>query len=596
MKSALQVPIPASGSSSERIPVVALLRVSSAGQGADDRGGLPRQREIVNRTLATKNLNCVDWIELVDVSGTNTLTHPTIRDVLRRILIGEVRGLVVADIDRLFRPTEPANFAMLQVFRDVGAKIYSGDTEYDLTTKDGMLFSSIRSAFAGFELNLMKERQMGACESKRKAGKCPTNHLTLPMGIGYDRKTETWHYTPDIGRVTELFRLFDGGLTNYSELGRRFGFGPATVKVILRNPVYTGWRIIDKRRGAKKVSKNGKVYREKVDRPETETVRVKILDGVVSQETFDRVQATMKRTAYNHMESRKQDEAVNLGTGIAYCAHCGQPLFCSSGKQKGKPRKGFYSCRANYYLYRKRLGGCKQCHIKQPDLDMAISALVTSIIKSPKHLAAIVQSSIDRFRNVVTPIAPQVNPTQHIEELRKRDKRVLTAYEEGVITIDELRTKREELRRSIEALEKLAKPQAKPEDSQILKFAKSIIKAALRFPKLADPLQKKKIIVGLLSEVHVRDKTIIGFKFREAVLPTEAFVSEGNPTITLPNPIPIGPHVETLPLGKKRCIKCQEVKDASQFYRRLNSCDPCRWAQLKERAFLRKATAKKATE
>ncbi len=39
-----------------------------------------------------------------------------------------------------------------------------------------------------------------------------------------------------------------------------------------------------------------------------------------------------------------------------------------------------------------------------------------------------------------------------------------------------------------------------------------------------------------------------------------------------------------------------EVKDASQFYPRLKSCDPCRWAQLKEPAFLRKATAKNAAE
>lgn len=582
-------------SADERIPVVALLRVSSAEQGSDDRGGLPRQREVVNRTIATKNLNCIEWLELVDVSGTNTSTHPQIRDVLRRILNGEVRGLVVADIDRLFRPTEPANYAMLQVFKDVGAKIYSGDFDYDLTTKDGMLFSSIRSAFAGFELNLMKERQMGACEAKRKAGKCPTNELTLPMGIGYDRKTESWNYTADIGVVTELFTLFDGGLRNYTELGRRFGLGNASVKVLLRNPIYTGWRVIDKRRGPKKVSKSGKIYREKVARPVSEQIRIKILDGVVSQELFDRVQATMKRMAFNHMERRKQDEAINVGTGITYCGHCGLPLFCSSGKRTdGRKRQGYYTCKANHYLYRKRLGGCKQPTVRQSALDDAIIALVAEIIRSPQHLAKLIQSSVERMRAVVSPISVQVKPTARIEELKRRDKRIMTAYEENIISIDELRTKREEIRRCIAALAKLETPAEPAHSVDTLATARLIVKGAMRFTRLTDALARKKIIAELLSEIHVRDQSIVSFRFRDGVF-SSSTPGDANPVILLPSPRFVVLPAPTLPKGHKRCIKCGEVKVAEEFYGRLNRCNSCRNEADRERARLRWKARKEST-
>jgi DNA invertase Pin-like site-specific DNA recombinase len=141
--------------------VVSLVRVSTEGQAAEGRAGLERQREVIRRTIRAKNLNCIAHHELIDVSGTAVASDPVIKDIFRSILDGTISGVVVADLDRLYRPDEPQSFAVLQVFKDMGAKIYSGDAEYDLRTKDGLLFSSIRGAIAGFELGLIKERLHG---------------------------------------------------------------------------------------------------------------------------------------------------------------------------------------------------------------------------------------------------------------------------------------------------------------------------------------------------------------------------------------------------------------------------------------------------
>ena len=318
-----------------RRKVVGLCRVSTTGQGHEDRGGLPRQRAVIAATIARQNLDCLRVYEISD-SGTDVLRNPTILEILQMVRTGIVTGLVVADLDRLFRPDQPTDYAILQVFKDTGATIFSGDTVYNLDQKDSALFANIRSAISGFELALMKERQHGAKEAKRKEGKCPTNRYTLPLGVAFDRQQQKFIYTDQIGKVVELFRLFDSGIHNFKELERRTGISYNTGRNLIRNQLYTGWRNITEKRGPKTISKTGKSYRKKVKRADNEIIRTRVFEkGAISQEMFDRVQAILARTVYNHLQSKKENEAYNFGVGISFCGHCGSPLYCHSGKRLG---------------------------------------------------------------------------------------------------------------------------------------------------------------------------------------------------------------------------------------------------------------------
>lgn len=177
LRMALAFPV-LSDCSSTGIPVAEILRVSTEEQAADTRASLDRQR-----TIEVKGLYRALTIEL-RVSGTVAVYHPEMRRVLAMISEGTIRGIVCSDLDRLFRPNQPQGFAVLQVFQDMDAKIYTGDSDYDLRTSSGLLQYSIWGAIAGFELSLIRERLQGAKEAKRRQGKCPTNAYTLPLGIG----------------------------------------------------------------------------------------------------------------------------------------------------------------------------------------------------------------------------------------------------------------------------------------------------------------------------------------------------------------------------------------------------------------------------
>lgn len=556
-----------------------LLRVSSEEQAEDTRAGLARQKAVNERTLLSRGLTRVMTLEL-HVSGTVMVDHPQLKNLLDLIKRREIHGVVCADLDRLFRPDNFHSYSILQTFQDYGAKIYTGDSVYDLQTSNGLLQSSIRSAIAGFELSLIRERLHGAKETKRKAGKFPGCWKNLPFGVGYDRKTETWHYTPEIVRVKELFDRFEAGERNYSALGRDLGFCQITTKNLLRNPIYTGWRVIDQKRGEKRVSATGKLYRVKVKRSADDVIRVKVLEGIISEERHAAVLQEMDSTKFNFIERFRSNFLIHLCSGVFRCGVCGNPMYVLSGKQP----TCYVACKSNYYINKRKMGGCRQPTLREDQTEAALKQLVQETLMNPERLAAILEASASKFDQTVTPFTDVVNGTSQLEELGRRDKRLLEAYEAGAVSLDELKTKRESLRRQRDALERSIRPARKRESGDLEERARLIVKAAIRFAGCPDRYHQKKIIDELFSEVHIREHHVTGFKLKPG------FLAAGrDEVVALPEPLRIGPPPDVVPEGHKRCLKCHLVKPLTDYYDRLNRCRPCISLESKENYAKRKA-------
>ncbi len=572
--------------------VVGLIRVSTAGQAKDDRAGIARQRAAVRQTIERRHLDCSHIFELADCSGTEVLRHPDILQILTLVESRMIDGVVTADLDRLFRPDNWADYSILQLFKEKGAKIFCPDTVHDLATKDGMLFAGIRSSVAGFELGLMKERQHGAKEEKRRKGECPTNPLTVPLGVAYDRHNRRWHYTEGINTVIELFRLYDDGVRNFCELGRRFNLNNRTVRNLLSNALYKGYRVYAEKRGEKRTSKTGKTYRVKVPRTADETITVKVMEGIVTEEHFERVQVALRSSVANHESRLGPNSAVNLGAGIARCARCGEPLFCSSGKRSGGlKRQGYYFCRANYYLHRKNTGGCPQPNIRQAWLDEAIFNLALNTISDAPTLEKLVTETVERSRTV---IAFPAKAAEQIAGFRRREKRLLDALEAGEISIDELRERRARLKKSIQQVEKTDRELASRQAIDIREITRLAVQGAFALRRIANDREKKAVLHALLAEVHVRDFSIVALKFREDLLASpRAAEQELAVPIELRPAINVGPQLELLPPGQKRCIRCNVVREDASFSFRLNRCRDCIREQEKQ-ARLRRLERKDA--
>ena len=490
--------------------IIAFYRVSTEEQAAKDRAGIPRQREAVSRAAKARDFEIVEEIELSGVSGSNVRNSPVFREMLRKVRDREVDGVAVSDMDRLVRLDNLADLEILDVFRMVGASIHTAECVSDFATNEGIFTSHIKAVFGGYERRLIIQRAQNGKEVKRRQGKCPSASITLPLCVTYDRKANLWSYTPEVKKVKEAFRAIDeDGETNLTVIGKQVGIQPRTLWNLLRNPIYAGWRVYDKKRGEEKYhSTDGKqADRRKVFRTPENTIRVQVFPvPAVHPDRFERVQAILNEKGTKWRRQRESIE-INLGTGIAVCSHCGKKLYASSGRRSSGNRPGYYCCAANYYLAKRKGSSCPQANVRKDHLDKTLVAFVSKYLTSEEVLVCLAK----------TISAPAQDSSKaanaQIAELRKKKTRILPLYEDGIIEKDELDTRIKEINAEIQAATNSLNVTAernriRQESSLNLRL---LAKAAVAFKSITTKAEQQAALRGLLASVAFDGQKIVGF-------------------------------------------------------------------------------------
>src|SRR5258706_11886299 len=226
--------------------VIELIRVSTDGQAQDDRASIPAQRTINRRTCEIYGLEIAKTIELVNVSGAAVLRTPEMQALLKLIESPDIAGVVVREFSRVMRPDNFGDFVLFQVFQDTGTVLYLPDGPLDLNSKTGKLVAGLRAIIAGNELSEIRERVWGAKEEKRRSGKLAQSSIVLPFAVGYE-DARGFFYRPEAEKVREAFRRFLSGEHSYVTLSEMVGVTPRGMHLIMRNPIWMGWRVIDKK-------------------------------------------------------------------------------------------------------------------------------------------------------------------------------------------------------------------------------------------------------------------------------------------------------------------------------------------------------------
>lgn len=424
-----------------KIPVVELLRVSTADQAEDDRAGLPRQEEANRRTIERHGLEAVRRVKLVDVSGACTMFAPEIQEMIRMIQAGQVRGIVLADLDRLLRPDDWTSFSVFQPIKEAGALLYLPDQVLDLNTQPGFLMSGLQAVIAGNELMQIKKRLHGAKEEKRRQGKCPQSYICLPLGVGFSRDTETWHYTPEAGKVRELFDLFLGGEHNLRELQRQTGLHHQTIKNLLRNQLYIGVRAYEaKRAPERRLRPDGRqADRRKVARAEGEVIRVKVIEEpLISPDDFWRVQELLEVKRDGHRARRSSGAELFLLQGLLRCAECGEVMYTVPGRNG--PGKDYYYCRRKSSHFRASTGGCPSHYLHREQVEGTVLDFIEQRLADPayveRHMARLQQGAKNSGAARTIEEA-----TATLERLDRSRGRILELYTEGLLSRAEMDAK-----------------------------------------------------------------------------------------------------------------------------------------------------------
>jgi DNA invertase Pin-like site-specific DNA recombinase len=493
--------------------VIELIRVSTLGQAGDERASIPAQRAVNQRTARSYDLEIVDCIELVNVSGAAVLRAPEMQRLLKRIEDPTIHGVVVREFSRVMRPDNFADYILLQTFQDTRTVLYLPEGPIDFGSKTGRLMGSIRAAIAGLERTEILERVWSAKEEKRKAGKHPHGQIVLPFAIGYDAKEQRWFYKPEVERVREAFRLFLSGETSYKDVGRKVGIAAFNLRNILRNPTYTGWRVYSKRRdpssSAIRTCDDGRQGdRPKIARAPEDVIRVKVLEPLISEGEFAQLQRILDLKKANHWRVRPDHERRFMYSGFLRCGMCGNLIYTH-----GHRGRSWYVCKSRTAEGRKErnangLEGCRNPYMRREQLERCLDTLIAECLTNRQFLRRL--AAAYRSRKSLNGTKPE---PARIESglllLKEKKQRVLDAYFENLIDRAERDRRLDMLAVDAELYGSLATRAANTVPALTTSDLADAFSVFLEWESLGRA-DKRKLLRATMPEIHVQDYRVVG--------------------------------------------------------------------------------------
>src|SRR5438128_1375008 len=235
-------------------------------------------------------------------------------------------------------------------------------------------------------------------------------------------------------------------LLNQRGIATRTGKGRwerSTVWGMLRNPAYRGTACYGKteqrpRQRVTRPLRQRKAFPSRDvgghERPRAEWIEVPV-PALVSEEMFALAQEQLEK---NKRHSPRRTVEPTLLQGMLVCEQCGYALY-RTATHTSKQKLNYYRCLGSDGY--RRLNGpvCTNRPIRQDYLDEFVWSEIIRLLDDPR----LIQSEIDRRREA----AQNADPLRKREEelrreqvrVEKSSERLVTAYQEGLLTLAQLR-------------------------------------------------------------------------------------------------------------------------------------------------------------
>jgi len=291
----------------------------------------------------------------------------------------------------------------------------------------------------------------------------------------------------------------------------------STVWGMLRNPAYCGKACYGKTelRPRQRVTRplrqrNGVASRDSAshERPRQEWIEVPV-PALVSEEVFALAQEQLRKNT--HHSPRRTMEPTLL-QGMLVCQQCGYALYRTSTRTS-KQKLNYYRCIGSDGYRRLKGPVCTNRPVRQDSLDQFVWDEMIRLLDDP----VLVQAEIDRRREA----ARQANPLRKRDEelrreqarLEKSIERLINAYQEGLVTLPQLRHRMPELRRQIQAVESElhSLEMAAVDEARYLQLAETLATFRGKLRARAETLdvrERQQILRLLVKEILVDRATI----------------------------------------------------------------------------------------
>ena len=272
----------------------------------------------------------------------------------------------------------------------------------------------------------MLERVWSAKEEKRRRGELAQSKIVLPWGVDYENGR--FFYKPEAEKVREAFRQFLGGKQNYLQLSKMLGVTPRGLHLIMRNPIWTGLRVIDKKRDASSGGRYATIDgrqadRRKVFRSPEDVIRVRVItEPLISEEDFQAVQRIMDRKQSKHWRSRTDLQHRFTYNGFLTCSDCGDQIHTAFA------RRDYYACKGRRISH-----SCTTKYMARERLEEALDGLFADYLTKESFLHACIAETENRLADDEVLLRNQ-RLGVCLSSMREKRARAIDAFLEGVIS------------------------------------------------------------------------------------------------------------------------------------------------------------------
>jgi len=361
---------------------------------------------------------------------------------------------------------------LIDEFHKAGTEVRFVKARKVETPEDEMLLQ-FQGMMAEYERALIIERTRRGKAFRARAGM--VNVLGgAPFGFRYTRRTDDCEARYDIVEdeaniVREVFRRYTEEQTSIGELARwltaeqirtRTGkdrWDRSVLWAMLKNPAYTGRAAFLKtgstdhrpaiNRQARLQGRSVSRHHAKYDRPKDEWITIAV-PAIISEDTFELAE---RRLADNRRFAARNSKQPSLLMGLAACQSCGYAYYRTSTRT-AKRKIYYYRCLgSDDYRYP---GGrvCDNKPVRADYLDDVVWGQVTALLADP----TLIQGELDRRLSEMRATNPATSERARLErDLTRATKtisRLLSAYQEDLLTLDELRACRVESARVVYSL------------------------------------------------------------------------------------------------------------------------------------------------
>ncbi|WP_325100696.1 recombinase family protein [Xenorhabdus nematophila] len=368
----------------------------------------------------------------------------------------------------------------------------------------------------------------------RKMHDAPARYDIIPE----EAKIVQWVYEKyttaglSIGAITRL--LNEMAVPTRKQTTR---WGRSVVWAMLRNPAYKGTACYNKtemgprQRVTKPFRLNGRtVYGEKTsahERPREEWIEIPV-PALVSEEIFG---LAAERLADNKRFSSRRTIEPSIVQGMVSCRKCGYALSRTSTRTSAR-KIAYYRCLGSDSWRYPGGAVCDNRPIRQDLLDQIVWQEVLHLIEDPSLINAELERRLEAARSAGPVKKQQATLERELAHLSKSMERLVTAYQEGLLSLDELRVRIPELR--VRQQKRQSELQALIDQSadhmSVLYLAETLTAFLQRLRESARTLdigERQHIVRLLVKDVLIDDDTIV---IRHSIPLTNTPSGEGLPS------------------------------------------------------------------